>query len=380
VTPPRNQASPFNALFVSTSYPADASDWRGRFIANIVSALSRRKDVHLTLWAPPGSRPTEVLDAADPEESVWLRGLLDAGGIAQILRTDGIWAVVKVLRLLLYLRRTFRRQPTSDLMHINWIQNALPLWGMPQPAVISVLGSDYGLLTYPGLCPMLRSVFRQRNCILAPNAGWMAPRLNQLFQDTAEIRPIPYGVDATWFNISRQTPPEGVFRWLVVSRVTSKKIGYLFDWGRDLFRPPNELHLIGPMQEKVQLPPWVHYHGPASPEDLMHKWFPTAAGLITLSRHDEGRPQVILEAMAAGLPVIASDLPAHRDVICHRSTGWLVATPTELAQALSALSNGSINQEVGKTAREWVAREVGTWDDCAGRYVQAYRDVVEARS
>jgi len=51
------------------------------------------------------------------------------------------------------------------------------------------------------------------------------------------------------------------------------------------------------------------YHGPVSPDNLWGKWFPLCSGLITLSHHDEGKPQVMIEAMVAGLPVIASDMP-----------------------------------------------------------------------
>lgn len=42
-------------LMVSTSYPSDLSDWRGLFIRHLVEALSRRTDIDLRLWAPPGN-------------------------------------------------------------------------------------------------------------------------------------------------------------------------------------------------------------------------------------------------------------------------------------------------------------------------------------
>src|SRR3546814_9782056 len=87
-------------------------------------------------------------------------------------------------------------------------------------------------------------------------------------------------------------------RWVVVSRLTRNKIGPLFEWGQPAFASPErELHLYGPMEEEVELPGWVHYHGPASPRLLADEVFPAARGLITLSQHAEGRPQVLLEAM-----------------------------------------------------------------------------------
>jgi hypothetical protein len=371
----RNPAT-LNTLFVSTSYPAEDADWRGRFISNLVKALCRRNDLHVMLWLPPGKPPPNAVDVATPRESAWLQSLLNDGGIAHVLRSQGVWAFGKILRLLLHLRSAYVRERSADVAHINWMQNAIPLWGTRKPAVISVLGSDYGLLQIPGMPLLLQSVFRQRRCILAPNAGWMEPRLKKLFGSSAAVRAIPYGVDEAWFNVERDIRRPKALKWIAVFRVTTDKIGPLFEWGRDLFTPPNELHLIGPMQETIRIPEWVHTHGPASPEELMTKWFPEARGLISLSRHNEGRPQVILEAMAAGLPVIASDLPAHRDVIQQRLSGWLVKSPEELKEALNALSRDDVHHQAAAAARHWVASEVGTWDDCAERYAMAYHDLM----
>jgi glycosyltransferase involved in cell wall biosynthesis len=79
-----------------------------------------------------------------------------------------------------------------------------------------------------------------------------------------------------------------------------------------------------------------------------------------------------LEAMAAGMPVLASDLPAHRDMVQHRVTGWLAANREELCKGLDWLENPVHNQAIGQAARSWIKDTIGTWDDCAGRYATAY--------
>jgi glycosyltransferase involved in cell wall biosynthesis len=360
-------------LLAATSYPRDGGDWKGRFIYDQAAALAR-PGVAVSLWTPPGELPPGVESALQGDDADWLAGLLDAGGIAHLLRRRPFAGVRAGLQLLRRLRRACRLA-SADIYLINWLQNALALPDDGKPAIVTVLGSDFRLLDLPGMCYALRGQFRQRATLLAPNAGWMVPRLERLFGDLAEIRLIPFGVDARWFAIDRKLAEPR--RWLVVSRLTPDKIGDLFEWGDGLFGAGRELHLFGPMQETVSVPDWVHYHGATHPTALRDEWFPQAAGLITLSRHDEGRPQVMLEAMAAGLPVIASDLPAHRDLIRHRETGWLIGSREEFRPALEFLETPEHNQRIGQVARGWIKATIGDWDDCAARYAAGYESLLK---
>lgn len=362
-------------LLVSTSYPEHAQDWRGVFIRNLVFHLAD-KDLKLSLWAPPGDIPQSVACTPLPREASWLKKLMVDGGIAHIIRTRGVKGAGTILTLLTLLRNVYRRHRDADVIHVNWLQNALPLWGLRKPVVVSVLGTDFGLLKIPGMTTLLRMVFSQRNTVLAPNASWMVPELERRFGDISRITYIPFGVDARWFAIDRKPRP-GPRKWLAITRLTTNKIGPLFSWGSGVFGTEDELHLFGPMQEEMTVPPWVHYHGPVSLADLMDVWFPQATGLVTLSRHDEGRPQVMLEAMAASMPILASNLPAHEDMIRHQQTGWLASSRENLIEGISWLGDPKNNERTGQAARQWILRDVGTWDDCAQRYIAAYESVLQ---
>jgi hypothetical protein len=271
------------------------------------------------------------------------------------------------------IRACYKRETAVDIYHINWLQCAAPLPRNGIPALITVLGNDLKLVRLPLMRQLLRRAMRHRNVAICPNADWMHAPLSAAFGDVAEIIPVSFGIDPRWYSIERARELNAPHRWLAVTRLTADKLGPLFEWSEAYFRQSSrELHLFGPMQEGVTVPDWIHYHGAATPDQLASIWFPSATGLITLSRHAEGRPQVMLEAMAAGLPIIASPMPAHATIVQDGDTGRLCGSADAYGNALRELEEPSTNRRYGEIARQWAANEIGTWDDCAQRYVNIY--------
>lgn len=363
--------TPIRVLMASTSYPADAADWRGLFIRQITFALARRQDVALKVWCPPGEFPAGVEYVANASDRAWLDQLSRSGGIAHAMRSGRPTAILRPLQLLRRLNGLYRRETAADVIHANWLQVALPLPADRRPLLVTVLGTDFKLLRIPGMKFLLQRVFSARRTVICPNADWMVQELRRHFGEVAEVQCVPFGIQEDYFSLTRRT--QSPHQWLCVSRVTPAKIGDLFRWGEACFSGSGrQLHLFGPMQTPVPLPDWVVYHGPVSQAELLDRWFPRASGLISLSNHSEGRPQVMIEAMAAGLPIIASDLAAHRELVEANGAGIICRSAAELEPALETLET-STGPEAGKRAREVAARLYGTWDDGAARFASIYR-------
>lgn len=335
----------------------------------------------MRIWAPPGEIPANASSALTEQDASWLRALMQAGGISHLMRRGGWRAISAPWHLLRALASAYRRNSDVDAYLVNWLQCALPLPRDGKPLVLTCLGNDLKLLDLPAMKWAIRRKLRGRACVITPNADWMEPRLLKAFGDLAQIKTVAFGIAPHWYAIERKPDPLLPRRWLAVTRLTRDKLGPLFEWSEPLFRNSGrELHLFGPMQEAIEVPDWVHYHGPATADSLSRQWFPQAQGLVTLSRHAEGRPQVMLEAMAAGLPIIASRSLAHASLVHHGTTGFLCDSPGDYAQALSALDESDYNRRMGEAARERIRSEVGTWDDCADRYAALYQQILGPRA
>lgn len=86
----------------------------------------------------------------------------------------------------------------------------------------------------------------------------------------------------------------------------------------------------------------------------------TAADLYVLPSYEEGMSLSLLEAMAAGLPVIATDIPGNRLLVEHERHGLLVPThdPTALRSAIERLlDERHLASQLAATARARVAAE-----------------------
>lgn len=370
-------SKPLNLLMVASSFPSDASDWRAVFMRQLADALGRQPGLRPIVWAPPGETGPGVQHVLHAAEAAWLTRLMQDGGIAHLLRTRPLRGALAAFGLLRRLRRTYRRNTQVDIRHVNWLQNALALPDDGKPLVVTALGSDLALLRLAPIRWAVRRLLLQRRSIVCPNAGWMVSPLRAALGRDADIREVPFGIDAAWYEVIR-APLQAPHRWLAVTRLTKGKLGDLFDWAAPLFADESrELHLLGPMQEEVQIPGWVHYHGPATPKQLREHWFPNATGLVTLSRHAEGRPQVMLEAMAAGLPIIASSIDAHASFLRHDDTAWLCGDAEQFRDGLLRLEHADTNVDIGQAAHRWVRTSIGTWDDCASRYLSLYCELLE---
>ncbi|MFO0977076.1 MAG: glycosyltransferase [Planctomycetaceae bacterium] len=107
-----------------------------------------------------------------------------------------------------------------------------------------------------------------------------------------------------------------------------------------------------------------------------------ASSVLVLASRWEGAPNVILEAQAAGLPVIAADVDGCRDLIQDGVTGRLFPSGdvARLAEILQEhVLDSSHGQRMIQAARNWVQQNA-TWNSAVDRYNDLLRNLLTGKS
>ena len=70
----------------------------------------------------------------------------------------------------------------------------------------------------------------------------------------------------------------------------------------------------------------------------------------------EGHPKTLIEAMACGAAVLATDVSGIRQVVRHGQTGWLTATDAAALREgiVTLLGDAALRERLGRQARRFV--------------------------
>ncbi len=160
-------------------------------------------------------------------------------------------------------------------------------------------------------------------------------------------------------------------------------------WAADLLkRVRDDAHLLvigeGPygralrrFRDCVEIADRVHFLGH---RDDVPRLMPHFDVLWNTSLY-EGQSNSIMEAMALGVPVVASDIPGNRDLVAPGETGYLVPAGTSGRAALAKhtndlLSDAALLRRLGDAARRRVEHEFSVVG-MVGRYVELYHQLLD---
>ncbi|MEP7133963.1 MAG: glycosyltransferase family 4 protein [Chloroflexota bacterium] len=249
------------------------------------------------------------------------------------------------------------------------------------PYIVSLRGGDvpgfrpYDFGTYHKLiAPLLRIIWKNAFAIVANSNGLrdLALKFNARF----EIPVIPNGVDLDLYKTDARdwTVP----RILSVGRIVHQKgldlalraLADLKDskWEWRLAGDGPQIDPLKSLASELGIADRVTFLGWQSREQLLEQYKHSNLFLFP-SRH-EGMPNAVLEAMASGLPVIASRIAGNEELVLNEETGILFESEdtNALSDALNKLLiNASLRQKMGAASRLRV-EEHYSWESTAKQY------------
>ena len=202
---------------------------------------------------------------------------------------------------------------------------------------------------------------------------------------------LPNAVDSTFFDVKSTQSPDALPVVLCVGAVCQRKNQNAFIRALDPLaaRQPFRLVFLGGGQAQdpfvreffdlLRTRAWCEHHGFVNREQL--KTWLGEATLLALPSLEDNCPMTVLEAAAAGVPVVAANVGGVPDLIEDGRTGWL-CDPLDAASMGGAvekiLSQPERARNLAAAARQ-AARERFHPLIIARRHLEIYREVLGAR-
>ncbi|KAA6184864.1 glycosyltransferase family 4 protein [Thiohalocapsa marina] len=393
---------------LTSTLPRWEGDAEPRFVLDLARELNTEFAIELLAPHARGAATRECLEGVPVRRFRywWPRWEAAAyqGGMVSRIRENPF----RVLQLpfffgalLLMIVRRLRCSPRVDLIHAHWLIPqglaalvARVLANRCVPILCTSHGGDLFGLRGPMLTRLKQGILRRCDAITVVSRP-MAQQARQIVPGL-QPRVIPMGTDLRERFIP---PPDDAVRdpthLLFVGRLVPKKgLEYLLDALAQLRREnvPFSAEIVGygPLEKQLVeksrllgLTECVRFAGPASHAHLPGYYQRAGIAVFPFVEADDGDQEglglVMVEAMGCGCAVIASDLPAVRDVIRHEETGVLVAPGNmqALADALRwALHAPHCMSRISERGRGHVLRTLD-WAITGDKFRDIYQSLLD---
>ncbi|PIQ99090.1 MAG: hypothetical protein COV66_14495 [Nitrospinae bacterium CG11_big_fil_rev_8_21_14_0_20_45_15] len=290
--------------------------------------------------------------------------------------------------MLAFFLRALKNAKRTDLFFSFWLPGACVgvavKWFTGKPVVARLSGSDLLLIQSPATSFFIKLILKHTRAVVCQDKTFYSA-LVQLGVAEEKIICIPNGLDNELF----QPYPKQKARKklglnqdekyiLAVGRLSkSKGHANLILAFKQLLTNHSNLRLIivGEGEEKQSLLDLAVKEGVADKTTLAGfqehtsiPWWLNAADVFVLPSHLEGTPNILLEAMACGLPVIATDVGGVAEIITNEQNGLLIQPDSriEIEMALHRVLNDPVlKKNMEQAALATISRKFTNWDQQA---------------
>lgn len=315
-------------------------------------------DVEVACLAKWGPTADVIRDAGVPVTALNARGTWDVGVFFRVHRLVLEHRIDVIL---------------SFLVHAN-VAAALVHWRFPDVRVIQSIQTTQARPRWHWFAQRIAARNAQLVIVGSPSTAQLAQARSGI--PGARLKVIPNAIDADAFSELHPPSLDGTTAKIgFIGRLDPiKRIGDLVA-AMDLLGSDYELAIYGEGTKRGAIESQVARLGLGQrvrlcgavprPQEALAQ-----TALLVLPSQAEGFGLVLIEAMAAGVPVVATDVPGIRDVVEHERTGLLVKAgdPQHLADAIIRMrEDKALRERLVNNAREMV-RHRYAWSDVLAAY------------
>lgn len=392
---------------LASSFPRYKGDYSGVFIFELAKRLVQKGN-EVDVVAPHDYRTLgyEVMEGVRVHRFQYafprsLQRISYHGGVELNLRKRGLIAKLEApLFLLSFFLKSLQVCRGCDIIHANWIPAGMIAVLLKRihkkPCILTLHGTDIcdigenkaagrDDIPFAGLLKKLSVyVLKDADMIIAVSKE-QKNIASKLGVPENKIRIIPNGVDSK--NFSQEVKETNDFRILYVGRLVQEKgLGYLLEAMKSIIDelPDASLTIVGEGIKKADLEKHVQelgirekvrFLGAKPHEEIPH--YLEDADVFVLPSLSEGLALVILEAMACGKPIVATNVGGIPDLVVDEETGLLVPPKDSkaLAEAIKRiLRDDDLRLKISKNSRKRI-EERFDWDIICDETTSVYNKV-----
>jgi teichuronic acid biosynthesis glycosyltransferase TuaC len=395
----------FRVCMLTTGFPRFQGDLFGTFVQELAQELTRGGEMAVEVLAPHavGLPTSERFGAVEVRRFRYFwpaarQAVAYGGGIPSNIRASWIARLQVPFFLLGFFLRAFTRVRKGQVVHCHWTITGLVAYCATRiwrrPLVLSVRGSDINMLEKGMLARLHQLIYGWMDVVVAVSED-IAEKLALVGVPKGKIKVVTNGVDRRFHPGDRAEarrelalPAEGIIVLFVGLIVPVKGLEILVDalarFSGDGEKPLCLLVGEGPQKAELQraaeekgLNEYWRFVGQRATDEIP-VWM-VAADMLVLPSYSEGRPNVVLEAQACALPVVATRVGGTPELVQDGINGLLVDSgdAQALAEAIQRLSADEVlRQALGQAGREQAGAM--TWTASAQKMAAIYRDLLEA--
>jgi len=386
------QNKKISILVLTSTFPRNINDWWGRFVFDLYTNMSK---VDIVIVAPhaPEAKHSEVMQnirvVRFPYFYPFHKQILSSGsGVLHSSKFNIFYLIQLIIypisQLIIMVTELLRND--FDIIHVHWIipQGVNGLIGkllFKKKLIVTIHGTDiFALKKFNFLKKIIL-----KNCNLCTVNSTETYNAVKKISPNTKIAIIPMGVDTKLFCPKQKKKSNSVIILGVGRLIKWKGFNYLITAFKKLIKdyPNAQLILVGSGPEKCNLKKIsgksIVFYGPCDRKSLA-QIYSSADLFVSPSIHNkktgerEAQGLVIGEALASGIPVVATNTGGIPDIIKDKTTGLLAQEKNseDLYKKMKQLMNKKILREKCIENGRKLILEKYTWRKITGEFEKIY--------